>query len=236
MTSTPSVPRGRAPRLAWGLRRALVQPRTWWLLAAYALLAGLFFLLRLASGQGGDYGGHLREMAGALLPLAALHGAGAGAPSARARALLRGPYSSAQAALALWAPGLVFLALCGALGASLPALVVAGAPVDGGRLVAGALALAALGAGFSALGFLGAVLLEGATAGALVGFAAGLGLWGAGDLAAATGLGALAGLDLSRPVLFASLGSVAPAAYSGLAALLVASLGLGCLGLEARRG
>ena len=224
---------GRVARRELGL--VLRQPGTWLVVAGTLLTAGLFYLLRLAAGEGGDHGGLLRELGAVLLPAGGLLGAAAPSAPARLRVYLRGPFTAGEVALGLALPTMLVAGVLGATTAMLPWVTRADAPVDPGVLLAGGLALALLGAATASMGAAGAALARHQGAGALGAFLAALAMWGAPGLAAATGLGVWTRLDLAAGLLPAGLGWWAPGPGSACVGVALVSLVVLREALEGRR-
>lgn len=216
-------------------RRLLGRPGTWLLVAGYLLAVGLFYLLRLSAGEGGDHAGFLREIGAVLLPVACLLGASALDAPVRLLGYRAAALAPFEVTLGLLAPLWALAAVLGLVGGSLPLLTLAEAPVDPGYLLAGGLALALLGAGVASLGAACAALLGHAGAGALVAFLLALTLWGAPGLAAATGLGTLRGLDLGAGLVAAGQGWFSLVASSPALGLLALATWVTRESLEVRR-
>jgi hypothetical protein len=217
------------------LAASLRRPGTWLLFTGFLLAIGLFYLLRLAAGEGGDHGGFLREVGAVLLPVGCLYGAACLGDRERLRLYLRSPFAPLELTLGLLAPGIFWAVALGLSGGFLPLLTFADAPVDLEFLLAGGGALVLLGVAVVSLGAGATALLDHLGAGALLAFLVSLALWGAGGLASATGFSFLAKLDLGAGLLAAGQGWFSLTASSP--ALVVALLGLWLTreALEARR-
>ncbi len=195
-------------------KKVFFQSGNWWILAGYLFAVGLFLLLRLAAGEGGDYGGYFREVGSVLLLASALLGARSKLPYASRELYLAGPFHALEVVFARVLPVLGMSALLAILGGFLPGASAPFAPVPWDVLGAGALSLVPIGSASCALGAAAGAFFENVGAGALVGFLLAFSLWGANGLSVALGFPWLAHCSLSAGLALAGAGWVSVQAAS----------------------